>query len=142
MGSKELTPARIIAVKLDKGEEVIASLVSACVKHKIASGIITGIGALSEAEVIAGTSTEQLKPLLKKFTGPIEIASAVGNVSLKEGKPYVHLHAALGLSDHSCIAGHLVSGKISLVGEFFIQEAGESLLRKNDAKIGMWVLDI
>ncbi|MEM3399744.1 MAG: DUF296 domain-containing protein [Candidatus Micrarchaeia archaeon] len=131
----------LLFIKVEQGEEVIETLTRACAERNIHGGVITGIGALKSATLIAGGSTEKLQPVEKDFSGPIEIASALGNVSEKDGKAYIHLHACLGLGDHTAVAGHLVRGVVSLVGEFAIYKS-DKISRRFDERISMWVWDI
>jgi len=146
--SKELKAGRLFAVKFGPGEEVVSGLEQACDRHGITSGVVWGIGALKEAELITAASTGRLNPKTERIEGPIEVACAHGNVSLKEGKPFVHLHAALSLlADNEkkerpgakkTLATHIVRGVVSLTGEFFILEAGE-IRRQIDERIKMFV---
>ncbi|MEM3030099.1 MAG: DUF296 domain-containing protein [Candidatus Micrarchaeia archaeon] len=146
MESRKLKTGRLIAVRFEPGEELVEGLARACAVHGIRSGAVWGIGALKEAELITAASTERLNPKTETIRGPVELA-AHGNVSLKEGKPFVHLHAALSLlADNDkrqrrgarTLATHISRGVVSLTGEFFILETGE-IRRRLDEKIKMFV---
>ncbi len=184
MKSKEFSVKRNILVRIDKGDEIITSLEHACLEHKIRSGIVWGIGAISSCTLITGVSTEKVnlhglkhvasdnivlgegslsskrgalslglipklprtcegpvKPIQKDYFGPIEISCAIGNISLKQRNPFVHLHGAFSLSDGSTIGGHLVKGIISLTGEFFIFETSE-FKREFNKKIKMFTIKV
>lgn len=139
---------RLIAVKFEPEEEIIGGLERVCATHSIRSGVIWGIGALREAELITAASTKRLNPQTDVLRGPIEIACAHGNVSLKNGKPAVHLHATLSLlADNDAgqrpgvkktLSTHIARGIVSLTGEFFILETG-ALSRELDERIKMFV---
>jgi len=131
-----------VAVKIERGEEVLESLQKVCEELNIKSGLIFGIGALSEATIIDGSTTEYLAPNPKEFKEPMEIASAMGNITEKDGKPFIHLHGSIGLQNHTSTAGHIKRGIVYLVGEFFIIRQNWKIKRVYDEKIKMWVFDL
>jgi predicted DNA-binding protein with PD1-like motif len=133
---------KALVVRLEQGEEVAECLVKACEEHKIRLGLVFGIGALSSATLFASASDKRLEPKAKELSEPLEIASASGNITVKEGKPYLHLHAVLGRADHCAVAGHLKRGVVSLTGEFFILELSGSVARKRNEALAMDLLDI
>ncbi|MFH1447753.1 MAG: PPC domain-containing DNA-binding protein, partial [Candidatus Micrarchaeota archaeon] len=107
-------------IRMERGEDVIGSLEKACEGHGVKGGLVFGIGALSRCTLYASASTEKLEPNAMELEEPLEIASAMGNITQKNGKPYIHLHCVLGRRDYSSVAGHLKQGIISLTGEFSI----------------------
>ena len=145
MEAKMLERKYFIAVRLDPGDEVISSLEKACEENNIRSGIIIGLGAMKKAVVITKASPEKIRAEFEELEGPIEMSVAHGNVSVKDGKPFIHLHASISLLPNTEEGGkgeartlntHLKEGVISLTGEFFILETGEIGREFND-KIGM-----
>ena len=52
--------------------------------------------------------------------GEFELTSLVGNITIKNGNPFVHIH--VNVSDEACNAygGHLFSGTITATGELII----------------------
>jgi predicted DNA-binding protein with PD1-like motif len=73
---------------------------------------------------------------------PQEIASCVGNISLKEGEPFVHAHAVLADQNGNTKAGHLLEGKVFAAEIHLTELIGEKLVRKNDAVTGLSLWDI
>lgn len=142
MRTRRVAVGRAVAIRMERGEEVISSLEKACADNGVKVGLIFGIGALGRCTVYSSKSAERLEPLPKELEGPIEIASATGNATRKDGKPYIHLHAVLGLGDHTSVAGHLKSGTISLTGEFFIIELSGEIERKEDSALKMNLMDL
>lgn len=140
----------VLLVRLAPGDEVMASLKAACERHGVQGGMIFGIGALNRAEILTGARTDRLDPGLEEIRGPIEIGAATGNVSLKEGEVYLHLHVCLGLMKDKARGGagpeksyntHLVEGTVSLTGSFFIYKT-DPIRRKFEEPQGMWVWDL
>jgi predicted DNA-binding protein with PD1-like motif len=68
----------------------------------------------------------------------VEILSGQGNVSLKDGKPFVHLHLVLGRSDGSCLGGHAAAGcKIFACEAAILALDGPALVREPDEATGL-----
>jgi hypothetical protein len=57
------------------------------------------------------------------YSEPHEVLSLSGNVSLKDGKPFVHIHTSLAGRDNRVIGGHLFSGIVCNTVELFILES-------------------
>ena len=73
--------------------------------------------------------------------GELEIASAMGNVSMKDGEPFVHLHVVCTGPDGRAIGGHLMPGTEVFVAEVLFQTfRGEGPVRERDEATGlaMW----
>lgn len=58
-----------------------------------------------------------------------EILSLQGNVSIKEGEPFVHLHVSLADESFSAVGGHLFEGTVSMTIELVIIELNSSFVR-------------
>ena len=85
---------------------------------------------------------DQQKRVYETFTkkAPHEIASCIGNVSLKEGKPFIHAHVVLGGQDGKTTGGHLFSETIIFAGEINLQELiGTAMERNFDTTTGLFL---
>ena len=109
-----------ILLRLDKGDEVVASVLEVCRANDITAGYVTGIGAASSARV-ALLDPAQAQYVDETFTGPMEISSLVGNVGVMNGEPYAHLHINLADTRLQVVGGHLKSAVISITGELFLR---------------------
>jgi predicted DNA-binding protein with PD1-like motif len=62
----------------------------------------------------------------------------MGNVSIKEGKPFLHLHIVVSDTDLRCWGGHLFPGSAVFAAEAHIQELeGGQRVRMPDATTGL-----
>lgn len=123
-------------VRLDKGDEIIESLMELVRKENIKLGSVSGLGAVDRAEV------GLFKPSTKKYHSKVlekdmEIVNLVGNISTMDGQPYLHLHIALGDEDLNVVGGHLNSAVISVTGEIVINVIDGEIDRKKDEEIGI-----
>jgi len=128
------------ALRFFTGENVLHKINSFLEKEKIFSGTIQGIGALEKAE-LSFFSAEKKVYDTKSFEEDLEVLSFLGNISLKEGKPFVHVHVSLGRKDFSVIGGHFVSGITGATLELFMHNLGCVLERKKEEN-GLFLLDL
>jgi len=66
----------------------------------------------------------------------------VGNVSLKDGEPFVHAHAVLSDEKGNTRAGHLLEGIVFAAEVHLSQLEGPKLERKYDEVTGLSLWDI
>jgi len=93
-------------IRIEPNEELFESLITFATKNKIKSGFFYGLGACKESEI--GRYNENKKEYdWFKFKKQFEISSLIGNLTLKEGHPYFHIHASLGDKNLKTISGHL-----------------------------------
>jgi predicted DNA-binding protein with PD1-like motif len=123
-------------VRIDKGEEIIASLTKLCEKDKIRLGSITGVGATNKATIgLFNPDTKEYKS--SELNASFEITSLAGNISTMDGKPYIHCHVNLCDKDHKSYGGHLSSAIVSATCEIIIDTAEGELDRKFSEEIGL-----
>ena len=94
-------------ISIDNHQELVSALTAFCNEQGILAGKVDGIGAVNSATL------RFLDPATKKyvdrtFDEQMEISSLVGNISEKDGKPYLHLHVNLGRRDYTVVGGHLL----------------------------------
>src|SRR5512143_2051152 len=102
---------REILIRMDDGDELVASNKYDSRKDNVESGLVSGIGAARKAE-LAHYDTKARKYNVKKFEGMLEIVSLSGNVAMLDGEPATHLHICISRHDYSTLSGHLMSAEI------------------------------
>lgn len=127
-------------LRLDRGEEIVASLKTFCEKEKISLGSISGLGAVNKA-VIGLFNCEEKKYYKTDLSGDFEITSLLGNISTMDGEIYLHLHIALGDDKYNVKGGHLNSAVISGTGELIIEKFDGSVDRSFSEEIGLNLYD-
>ena len=130
-----------IAVRIDRGEEVLAELKKVCEAEHVAAGSLSGIGAADHAVVgLYEVSTRQYQKTT--LSGEMEITSLLGNVSQKDGEVYLHIHAAFADEKTGVYGGPLNECRISGTCELFIQRLNGAIGRKfDDAETGLNIFD-
>ena len=115
----EVAPGKYV-LSLDNHVEIAEALNAFCIENDIFSGSVSGIGAINEA-TFRFLNPATKKYVDKSFAEQMEITNLTGNISQKDGKPYLHLHITASRSDYSCIGGHLLSARINGACELVVE---------------------
>jgi hypothetical protein len=128
-------------LRLTRGEEVIATMAAWARTAGIGGGTISGLGAMRD--VTLGYYDESSRGYLKrKFEGPVEILSLSGGIADLDGKPYIHLHAAIGDREGRAFGGHLFRGTVTATGELYVLPFRRGLRRAPDPVEPFALLDL
>jgi len=142
MKSIETKISRVIVGKVEPDEDLIDSILQMIKDHDIKSGLINCIGAFKKFTIGYFDITSK-SYIQKTFEEYVELISCIGNISFKEDQPIVHLHISLGKRDYNIIGGHLIQPSlVSITGEVYIFEIDQKLLRANDPKFNLSLLNI
>jgi predicted DNA-binding protein with PD1-like motif len=133
---------RTFVVVLDSGEEAFAAITAFAAEAGLKAASLTAIGAFE-------TATVGWFDFDKKAYKPIEVAeqcevlSAIGDVATgDDGKPSVHIHTVLGLSDGSTRGGHLLKGRVHPTLEVTVVETPSHLHRRKQPGLGIALIDL
>lgn len=131
----------VYALMPEIGEDVITVLTELCEKENIAYAHVSGIGAVSKATV-GFYSLSEHQYLSKTFDEPMEMVSLLGNITRKDGKPYLHLHASFSDRDCRVVGGHLNKAVIGVTAEIFVTVIDGEMGRKINPVTGLNIFDI
>lgn len=127
-------------IRLEKGERLVEKLTEFCKEKNIHSGIFNGIGAVLAAE-IGFYNLGKKEYEFKKFNQLLEIASLIGNVSLVDGEPFLHIHVVVSDNNFQCFGGHLKEAIVGATCEVYLTDFELTLVRKFDSEIGLNLLE-
>jgi predicted DNA-binding protein with PD1-like motif len=122
------------------GQEVMKGLLAFARKHELVAGHLTGIGAISGAE-IGYFDPEKNEYLHRKENGQAELLSLTGNLALYDNAPFFHVHIALGLRDGSARGGHLFELTVRPTVELVLTTSPRPVRRKIDSETHLPLLD-
>ncbi|WP_297512583.1 PPC domain-containing DNA-binding protein [Thermococcus sp.] len=129
---------RIFLLRVPEGEELL-DFVNRFAKEKgIKTAIVKGIGSLRNP--VVGYYSEEIKDYKRiELFGTFELLTLLGNVSIKDGRPFAHLHVILGNASGDVFGGHLMRGEV-FVAELYVQELlGKPLVRKERGNnLSLW----
>ena len=123
--------------RLVKGDDLLESLTELMRKNQVRLGVVRGIGAIQKGRIAIYDQKE------KKYTElaidhPVEITHLEGNVSIKDGEIFCHLHATLCGEDGRATGGHVCKGCQVFAFEYTVQEyLGEDFVRTPDEETGL-----
>ncbi|MCH7583906.1 MAG: DNA-binding protein [Acidobacteria bacterium] len=135
-----MEPGAIHLVRINTGEDLLDGITEYVTGAGIQAAWLTYLGAVSRASL---RYYDQGQRIYRDFEldQHLEVLSGVGNVSLLDGSPFVHTHAAFAGSDGKAIGGHLNSGTTVWALEVRIQELiGDPLIRDPDdcTSLSLW----
>ena len=123
-------------IRMERGEEVMKTLAALCEREGIRLASVKAIGAVDRA--VVGLYDVSAKTYHKKeFAEPMEIASLLGTVTEKDGKPYLHLHATLCDANMQAHGGHVNELCISATCEMVLRLLPGSVGRRLDEATGL-----
>ena len=128
-------------LRFESGEHFSAPLLAFLEREGIAYATLTGLGAVRGATVSyfnAGTKSYETHEIAEHM----EVVSLIGNVALKEGKPFVHAHVALGKRDLTMIGGHLNDLDIQPTLEVWLRPDATPVERDFDEASGLWLMQL
>ncbi len=67
----------------------------------------------------------------------MEVTGLLGNITSKDGKPFLHIHGTFGRRDMSTVGGHVVSADVMPLLEVVITPTSNRALRRFDEKTGL-----
>jgi len=125
--------------KLPHKADLLGSLTEAAGANGIRAGAIQVMGALQEAKV--GFYDQWSKAYRElPFNKPLEIVSGTGNISLRDGKPFVHLHLSLSDEEGKVFGGHAMEGCTVFAAEYIIMPlTGTTPVRVFDETTGLYL---
>lgn len=125
-------------VSLERGEDLLDGLNEAVRELGLEAATLQVIGGLEES--VLGYFDPATKEYLTVPTGHVEIASGLGNVSLRDGEPFIHLHLVVSRPDGSALGGHAMQGCRAFVVEaYFRALAGPPPVREESPAHGLKV---
>ena len=126
----------VYAVRIDKGEEILASLEEFAVKENIAFARVSAIGAVGSFTAgIFDTKTKQYRA--NEFEGTFEIVSLSGTVDRMNGAFYAHLHMSAGNEKGEVFGGHLNRAVVSATCEMIVTLIDGEVDRQFDEDVGL-----
>ena len=134
---KKAKPREVFIGKLSHGSDLLEEITNICRRENIQLGWFEALGAVKKAR-LAFYNQETHDYEFFMLDQPLEITKLVGNVSLKDGNPFVHAHMTLADKAGNAFGGHLASGTVVFACEFILRIFdGPALKREPDEVTGL-----
>ncbi len=127
-------------VRLERGEELIASLTALMEERDIGSGSVMGLGAVDHAR-LGCFRVEQQDYVDKVVEGDLEVVGLTGTMSWYEGSPFPHVHLMLTDEEFRATGGHCFEARVSATLELVVRAWDERIERRADPSLGLHLLD-
>lgn len=134
-----------VYIRIDKGEELVSSILAICKRENINTAHFSGIGGCGK--VVLQTYVPSLRNFTSHLkTGSLEMLSLDGNISPNNLNDIVlHAHATFSYIENDevkIIGGHLKEAQILYTAEIILTPAKENISRMYDknAQIDVWDL--
>jgi predicted DNA-binding protein with PD1-like motif len=113
----------LVAVRLEQGDEIHASLVALAKELGLSSGfVVSGIGMISNP--VLGFLTGHASYARQSLSGNLELLNLSGNIARYNGDHLCHLHVTLAGTDYQAIGGHLFEAVVAVTVEAMIVPFG------------------
>jgi predicted DNA-binding protein with PD1-like motif len=133
---------RTFVLVLASGEEAFAAITAFAADAALTGASLTAVGAFERATV-------GWFDLKKKSYRPIEVdqqceaLSLIGDIAAgDDGRPSLHIHAVVGLSDGTTRGGHLLKATVRPTLEITIVESPVHLRRTKRPDLGIALIDL
>ena len=130
-----------IFVSLQTGDLINKSIDHIAVEENISNAWINGIGAIDNIEV-GYMDVKNKKYQKRNFDEHYELLSLTGNITYKDGVPFVHTHVTFSDIEYNVFGGHLFDAKITATGEIVLSLTDSKIEREYNENIGIhtWCL--
>jgi len=133
----EAAAGRAFVGRLATGSDLVEEIERLCAEQSVLAAQVTVIGAVRRASY---AYYEQVDHRYLELESPVhhEIVGFVGNVSLRDDRPFLHAHATFADATGATVGGHLLRGCEVFAAEVMIRELGDvSLVRAHDEQTGL-----
>jgi predicted DNA-binding protein with PD1-like motif len=128
-------------VRLESGEEAISALTALLTAEGISFANISGAGALRRAR-LGYWNAARCAYEYRDVTDQVEVVSFQGNAALKDGAPFLHLHAVLSRHDFTVLGGHVKEAHVHPTLEVWLRTEQMPVRRTHDGAPGLDLLDL
>ena len=133
----EARQGRVFVGRLATGSDLVQEIERHCAERGVLAATVSVIGAVRRAR-FAYYEQQEHRYLEMETDAHHEITGFVGNVSLRDGRPFLHAHATFADVVGDTAAGHLLPGIEVFAAEVVITELADvSLVRRHDEETGL-----
>jgi len=123
------------------GDKVIAALLDFCRSEGIGYAFLSGLGAVSSVDLAYfndGTREYEVHPISEQ----LEVIGLTGNITIKDGAPFAHVHAVFGDKSLSVRGGHVMEMTVKPNLEIWLTRGTEEVVRLPDDESGLSLMSL
>lgn len=127
-------------IKLEPGEAVLKTLTDFCTSEGIKNGTLQAIGAVESVSCgYYELPTKQYH--FRQYNEMVEVVSLQGNVALKDGAPFLHIHAVFTNTKNEAFGGHVEEMVVGVTLEVVLNVLPSKVERVYDEGIGLFLMN-
>jgi len=136
---QRITSREVFMGRLRCGCDLLQELTNIAAERCVSLGRIEAIGAVRKARIGFYDQESRIYRFCS-FDEPLEILKLVGNISLRDGTPFVHAHITLADGSGKAYGGHLAEGTTVFACEFLLEAFdGPVFQRDFDEETGLFL---
>jgi uncharacterized protein len=130
------TPKTFVLV-FQTGDELATGLSRFAEEQQLSASSFEGLGGLSSVRLAwFSWESKRYEPSVT-LDEQVELLSLIGDVALRDGKPFVHAHAVISKKDGTAYGGHLLEARIRPTCEVVLTESPTPLEKVIDPESGL-----
>jgi len=129
--------AKIYSLKA--GAKIPDDILEIAKRERISTARIEAIGGVEELR-LAYFNRRKKRYEEHTFREFLEVAGILGNITLKDGKPFLHVHGTFGRRDLSALSGHVMTAKVYPILEVVVTPTENTARRRFDDELGLNVI--
>ena len=129
--------ARIYNLK--RGDSFPEEVIKIAEREGISTAVLNAIGGVEKLK-LAYYNMKEKRYEEHEYSEFMEVAGIVGNITQKEGKPFLHAHGTFGRRDMSVIGGHVMAATVCPILEVIITPTDNRALRHFDEEFGLNII--
>ena len=124
---------------LRAGARIPEDILKIARREKLSTAKVEAIGGVDKLR-LAYYNSRTMKYEEHDYDEFLEVTSVLGNITSKEGKPFLHVHGTFGRQDMSVIGGHVMSARVMPILEVVMIPTKNRALRRFDEEMGLNVI--
>ena len=124
---------------LSRGASLVDEVLTIAAQERVMTAQVAAIGGVDRL-TLAYFNREKKNYEEHVYDEYLEVVSMLGDITLKDGKPFLHIHGTFGKRDMSVVAGHVVSASVFPLLEVVITPTKNTALRRFDDDVGVNVI--
>jgi uncharacterized protein len=133
----EAKAGRAFVGRLETGSDLVEEIEHYCAEQGILAAQVTVIGAMRRVRYAYYRQEAKEYAELSSETHH-ELVGFVGNVSMRDDRPFLHAHGTFADEAGATVGGHLLRGCEVFAAEVMLRELGDvSLVRMHDEETGL-----
>jgi uncharacterized protein len=128
-------------LRLEPDEPVLECLVAFLGANDVGFANVSAAGAVKRVR-LGYWDAGQKQYYYRDFEEQLETVSFQGNASLKDGKPFLHIHGVFGRPDYSVVGGHVKEAWVNPTFEIWLRTERLDVRRVHDQSTGLDLLDL